>query len=240
MATPGRCRNRWCRTPDRSFSVVFAVGPYQGALRSAIVRFKYRDELWWAPVFANLVEALLVREERWFEDFDVITAVPAYTGWGSRRARDPVGEVLGELHEQIGRIWEIRPDVLVKCRETPALQGRRNTERRRLAEGALRSSLRITDGSAVDGARVLVFDDVLTEGSTLNEVARALLSAGALEVAGLVLARTPWGAHGSGPALPDRPAVGPDRPAVGPDRPAVGPDRPAVGPGPTDLCSMCG
>jgi predicted amidophosphoribosyltransferase len=37
-----------------------------------------------------------------------------------------------------------------------------------------------------------VFDDVFTEGSTLREVARALLMAGAEEVAGVVLARQPW------------------------------------------------
>ena len=41
-------------------------------------------------------------------------------------------------------------------------------------------------------ARILVIDDVLTEGSTLREVARALRGAGAREVAGLVLARPAW------------------------------------------------
>jgi predicted amidophosphoribosyltransferase len=44
----------------------------------------------------------------------------------------------------------------------------------------------------VAGARILVLDDVLTEGSTLREVARALRHAGAREVAGLVLARPAW------------------------------------------------
>jgi ComF family protein len=40
------------------------------------------------------------------------------------------------------------------------------------------------------GARVAVVDDVLTSGATLNELARALLRAGATEVSGWVLART--------------------------------------------------
>ena len=38
----------------------------------------------------------------------------------------------------------------------------------------------------------MVIDDVFTEGSTLREVARALMLAGAEEVAGLTLARQPW------------------------------------------------
>jgi predicted amidophosphoribosyltransferase len=44
----------------------------------------------------------------------------------------------------------------------------------------------------VAGSRILVIDDVFTEGSTLREVARALVKAGADEVAGLTLARQPW------------------------------------------------
>jgi predicted amidophosphoribosyltransferase len=44
----------------------------------------------------------------------------------------------------------------------------------------------------VAGARVLVLDDVLTDGSTLREVARVLRRAGAREVAGLILARPAW------------------------------------------------
>jgi|GEM_PF-1912861 len=44
----------------------------------------------------------------------------------------------------------------------------------------------------VIGRRFLVFDDVFTDGSTLREIARALLVAGAEQVGGLVLARQPW------------------------------------------------
>jgi competence protein ComFC len=60
----------------------------------------------------------------------------------------------------------------------------------------LRQSLRVPDPGAVAGCRILVIDDVFTEGSTLREVARALLLSGAHEVAGLALARQPWLAGG--------------------------------------------
>ena len=45
----------------------------------------------------------------------------------------------------------------------------------------------------VKGKRVLVFDDVFTEGFTIREVARALRAAGAVEVSEVVLARQPYG-----------------------------------------------
>ena len=64
--------------------------------------------------------------------------------------------------------------------------------RRAVAEGSLRRALRVVAPRQVAGARILVVDDVFTEGSTLREVARTLLMVGAEEVAGLVLARQPW------------------------------------------------
>ena len=42
----------------------------------------------------------------------------------------------------------------------------------------------------VRGATILVVDDVMTSGSTLNEIARTLKKAGAAEVVNLVVART--------------------------------------------------
>jgi predicted amidophosphoribosyltransferase len=72
------------------------------------------------------------------------------------------------------------------------MQGRPSEARRAIASGKLRQALYVPSPGFVAGARILVIDDVLTEGSTLREVARVLRRAGALEVAGLVLARPPW------------------------------------------------
>ena len=49
------------------------------------------------------------------------------------------------------------------------------------------------DPELVRGKRILVYDDVYTEGLTLREVARALRNAGAVEVSEVVLARQPYG-----------------------------------------------
>jgi predicted amidophosphoribosyltransferase len=66
------------------------------------------------------------------------------------------------------------------------------TERERIAVHELRPALSVPDPSAVVGLRILVYDDVLTTGSSLNETARALREAGADTVCQVTLARQTW------------------------------------------------
>jgi predicted amidophosphoribosyltransferase len=173
--------------------VVFAVAVHVGGLRHAIVRYKYGGEQWWAAVFAGLLAGHLHRHATWFEEFDLLCVTPGYVGPGARRRWDPVGRIAEELAPRVTPLWELLPDAVVKVAETPAMSGRSRPDRLRIAAGPLRRALFVPDPTVVAGARVLVIDDVLTEGSTLREVARVLRRAGAVEVAGLVIARPPWG-----------------------------------------------
>lgn len=65
-------------------------------------------------------------------------------------------------------------------------------ERRAIAEGPLRAALDVPDEDLVSGQRVLVFDDVFTDGLRAREVALRLMEAGAREVSQVVLARQPF------------------------------------------------
>jgi predicted amidophosphoribosyltransferase len=179
--------------------VVFALGAYQGGLRSAILRYKYGGERWWSGVFGGLCAAYLDAHAGWFEDFELVTAVPSFTGPAGRRGWDPVGAILAELAEVSPPGWRIEPGVVVKQAETPQLSRSGAGGRVAQARVSLRAALSVPDPGPIAGRRVLVVDDVLTEGSTLREVATALRRAGATEVAGLVVARTPWVGAVGGP-----------------------------------------
>ena len=54
---------------------------------------------------------------------------------------------------------------------------------------SVRGAFATRPGSQVDNLRVLLLDDVLTTGATLDACARALLEAGATSVVGLMVAR---------------------------------------------------
>jgi predicted amidophosphoribosyltransferase len=184
----GHCANRMCRRRDRGFSVVHAVSRLDGDLRRALSRYKYRSDRALAPVFAAMVASAIQGHPAWFEEFDLLCAVPAYCGPGARRDWDPVRSILEAAAERLGD-WVVDADLLLKRAETPALTGRSRAGRLQVARGPLRRALAVRPGRQVGGRRVLVFDDVLTEGATLHEAARLLLRCGAEEVAGLVLAR---------------------------------------------------
>jgi predicted amidophosphoribosyltransferase len=195
------CPNRWCRRTDRWFSVVYSIGTHEGALRDAILRYKYHGEWWWARAFARLIAGYLELNAAVFEEFDLLTGVPSYTGPGARPTRDPVAAILEHLPGLLGASWVVDPGLIVKLGETPAMQGLDWEERQVVASGELRRSLAVSRPEKVKSARVLVVDDVLAEGSTLREVARALVLAGSEEVAGLVISRPRWSA-GQPPSRP--------------------------------------
>lgn len=166
------------------------MGTYEGALRRAIVGYKYEGQRGRAPGLARSLAEYLSEHATWFEEYDLLTAMPAYTGPGALRSWDPVGTVVTELAGMLGSSWSVRPGLVEKTGETAPMQGLTQWQRARSAERALRRVLRLGPFD-VAGARIVVVDDVFTEGSTLREVARVLRRAGADEVAGLVLARPP-------------------------------------------------
>jgi predicted amidophosphoribosyltransferase len=192
LGPPRRCPNYWCGRRDRGWELVWAVGEHRGWLRHAIARLKYRDDRRWVAPLAGLLAAYLLDHAPAFDDVDLIVGVPSKVG-RSRRA-DHVGLLLGAVAPVVGELWPVAgPEaVLAQRAEARPLVGAPSAVARRLrAAVEVRASMVVTGRPAVRGARVLVVDDVLTDGSTLREVALALRRAGAVAVSGLVLARQP-------------------------------------------------
>ena len=83
------------------------------------------------------------------------------------------------------RLRQIRPDVLVRLRNTPAQTSLDGPARRK----NLRGAFAVAEKALVQGRTVCLVDDVYTTGTTVSECSRPLLRAGAREVVVLTLAR---------------------------------------------------
>ncbi len=103
-----------------------------------------------------------------------------------------------ELARGVARLWamESQPipvwaEALVRTRATASQGGKSASARKRNLAGAI--DVHPAFAERIKGARLVLVDDVLTTGATLNACARALKAAGAATVDGLVLARVGHG-----------------------------------------------
>lgn len=193
VAQGGRlaCRNSWCSSPERPLSTLYWAGAYEGALRRAVLCYKYHDDLRWASVFAKLLLELLEAHATWFEEYAVLCPVPAFVGAGARRPWGHVELFCAELSSRAAGEWPVE-HLVAKVAETEPMSATSQPERCRIAGESLSRSLVMAPGASVKGRKILVVDDVCASGQTLIAVARVLEAAGAEEVAGLVLARALW------------------------------------------------
>lgn len=199
------CRNPVCAMAERWFVRNYAIAMRSGVLERVINAYKYAGphdpDRAWAAIFGRILVGFLDANAPAFEDVDLIVASPTYTGEGARRSWDHIGAILVAADaEQVpaGR-WPFdlqEPAAVVKTADTEAMTGKSYQERRRNAEGPLRASMSVPDPRRTAGRRIVVVDDVFTDGLTLREVARSLRSAGeAVEVLGISIARQPFRAR---------------------------------------------
>jgi predicted amidophosphoribosyltransferase len=192
LPADGRCANPVCHFSDRHFTRVWAISMRTGQMRTAISRYKYDGKWGWAAIFGRILVGFLAENRAVFGGYDRITPSPTYLGPESERIFDHTRRIVeaAEIEEPIA--WPFAYDVIIKTAATEAMVGHTWRERKTIAEGQLRAALSVTNRAGVAGKRILIVDDVFTEGFTIREVARALIRCGAAEVSEIVLAREPW------------------------------------------------
>ena len=186
------CPNTVCSLEDRWFSRIHTVSWRTEEVWTAVCRYKYDEDRDWAPILGRILVGFLEERRQELQDYDVITAGALYVGPRARRLWDHLRLIL-DAAQADGPGWPFVPDVITKSGPTGQFLGRGVETRRAIAEHSLRKALAVPDPAQVAGRRVLVFDDVYSEGFSLREMARVLLEAGAAEVAGLVFARKKGG-----------------------------------------------
>jgi predicted amidophosphoribosyltransferase len=187
------CHNPTCARSDRMFGWNRAFGVRAGVLEDRLIRYKFHDKRGWATIFGRIFVGFLDDYRSNFEEFDLIIASPSYTGAGAARDWDHIRLILEEAADANGDRWKFdldSPPAVIKTGPTSPLSRAGSYKRRReIAETEIRQSLAVPDPAKVSTKRILVFDDVFTDGLTLQEVARALRREGAKLVCGVSIAR---------------------------------------------------
>jgi ComF family protein len=172
-----------CLTRPPHFTRARACAVYRTDERSPLIealhRFKYGRDITLAPVLG----VFLANHCPLPVDHDLVVPVPLDLARLRWRGFNQAAALARVLAARCGRPWH--PLALRRCRPTPPQVGLGKDDRRRNVAGAFA----VCDRAAVRGRTVLLVDDVLTTGATVEECAKTLCRAGALRVDVVALAR---------------------------------------------------
>ncbi|HVF85840.1 MAG TPA: ComF family protein [Abditibacteriaceae bacterium] len=158
---------------------------FEGAIRRAVHHFKYEGKTALSAPLAALMNSFLRQSSTRFVDIEALTHIVAVPLHG-RRKRGRGYNQSELLARQLGRLTGVSFDsILVRTRPTTPQVELSIRERAINVQGAFR----LKPNANIEGATILLIDDVYTTGATLRECARVLQNGGATHVYGLTLAR---------------------------------------------------
>lgn len=170
-----------CSTGRYYFNQLRSFAIYQDPLKTAIQQFKYQRNLGLAEIFARKM-ADVVAHTGWHVDLIIPVPLAKSRNWERGYNQSVM------LARQLGWIIEkpVNDKVLVRIKETRPQVGLSLAEREINLAGAFKTN----KFEIVAGSNLLIVDDVITSGSTMNACAKSLNEAGARSIYGVSLART--------------------------------------------------
>jgi ComF family protein len=183
IPTIGETRCGACHAEPPAFDRARAVMRYEDASKGMILALKHADRLDLVPGFARWLERI---GRELVSSADAIVPVPLHRGRFWSRRYNQAAELARGLSRISGKKFE--PTLLVRTRFTES-QGEMPSAsaRRRNVSGAF--AVPATARPRLEGRNILLIDDVLTTGATVDACARVLKRAGASKVSVLALAR---------------------------------------------------
>lgn len=183
-----KCRSRG----PRAFRRLYSAALYHGAIGEAIRLLKFYEKRTLLPALGEVLREFVTREME-PEQYTMLVPVPLYRvrrrERGFNQSELLAREILGEFpHATLA-------DSLTRIRPTH-VQSRLKSPEDRKANVA--GAFMVTEPDSVAGASVLLVDDVVTSGSTVEECCKVLREAGAGEVDVLSVAIPVYSPDGEG------------------------------------------
>lgn len=171
-----------CSAEQPAFDGARSAARYDGVVGEALRQLKYEKALWMAPDMAELLQNCL-KAEYPGRKFDLIIPVPLYHVRRRERGYNQSAVLAGEL----GRRIQLKsvPGMLRRIRPTTTQTNLTAPQRLSNVNNAFKSRR----PKWLAGRRVLLVDDVMTTGATVNACAKALKKGGALSVHVVTVAR---------------------------------------------------
>ncbi|SCL28264.1 Predicted amidophosphoribosyltransferases [Micromonospora nigra] len=164
-----------------------ALGPYAGPLREALIAYKDHGRHGLARPLGGLLAGVVATA---VDPARPVTLVPVPDTASAARARhgDHLARLARHCAHRLRRAgWSVRVRRPLRALPRPDSVGLDSVARAAAAGAAFRVKARV---GGPDGATVVVLDDIVTTGSTLAAVSRALFGVGLAPAGAAVLAAT--------------------------------------------------
>jgi ComF family protein len=171
-----------CLEHPPSYRRARAPMAYDDIARKLVLSFKHGDRLDPAAAYMRLMMRV---GQPLLADADLVVPVPLHWSRLLKRRYNQSAILAQLLAKEAGKAYA--PEVLIRQRRTPSQASLDRAHRRNNVKGAF--VVPVKYGLRVKGKAVLLVDDVLTTGATVENCAQTLYKAGATTVDVLTLAR---------------------------------------------------
>ena len=162
---------------------VLSCSEYNKHIKETIKLFKYNQKRV-LPLFDPLIKKALKLKPCHFKDIDIIIPVPLHKKKSRLRGFNQ-SELIAERLSGFSSIMHM-PENLIKIKNTISQTGLSRIERMKNLE----NSFIIKNPKIVKEKTVLLIDDIVTTGATLETCAKELINAGVKKVKGFTLSYT--------------------------------------------------
>lgn len=177
-----------CQNETRYFDMARSAVKYKGNVQKLILEYKFHNKRYLAKYLAKFIEYAV---EEYGIKYDIAVPIPLSKSREKERKYNQVSEML--RHTNLSPVVE----VLTKTRDNERQSLMAGKERRDNVYGVYA----VTNKAAVKGKHVLLVDDIITTGATVNEASRVLMASGAESVFAVSVAHAEYRLKGDDKTL---------------------------------------
>lgn len=167
----------------RSFTDAMYIFKYEDLVRESFLKYKFGEQNYKYKAFANF----MIKDKKicgFLKKYDIIIPVPISKRRKTQRGYNQSELIIKEC-AKLDKNITVCTNILYKIKNTKP-QSTLNKEQRKIN---IQGAYKIQQSEIINNKKVLLFDDIYTTGSTLDECAEVLKQSGAYEVGAITIAK---------------------------------------------------
>lgn len=156
---------------------------YKDKIRNLILGYKFNEKSYLYKIFSKII----IKNEKIcgiLKKYDIIIPVPIHKKRKKQRGYNQSELIAREIAHNIQNL-EYQNNILEKTKNTKPQSTLRQKQRRENAQNVYK----LLNKEKINNKKIIIFDDIYTTGSTVNEVSKILKQNGAKEIIILTIAK---------------------------------------------------